>query len=240
MTAQRLEKLQGHTNALVYAFLGLRVNYGLLKPLLGDTDELVVQPPAGVIRNGLSALRYTLFFACVLDIVKLAWDPDREKRAPTITSLLDALGDHAIIELIVAQQAAAFVIPREAGDRQYEQQLREIERTQAERQRARIEDLLRRLRSQWQDFDAAFKDPFMTMRDKHIAHLEVRLGGDGYQPVDIGTLGVSHGHLGVAVSAMEGLVWILNAIVRDADFQMERASKIFDRDGRRFWKHLTA
>lgn len=122
---------------------------------------------------------------------------------------------------------------------QYEQQLRQLERAEAERRRLHIDDLLGRLQSQWQAFEAAFKAPFVTMRDKHIAHLEVRLERNGYRPVDIGGLGVSHGDLGSAVSAMESLVWMLNAIIRDADFQMEEASEIFDRNGQRFWHRLT-
>jgi hypothetical protein len=237
MTVQRLEKLQGHTNALVHAFLGLRTNYGLLKPLLGEPHELVGQPPSGVLRNGLSALRYTLFFSCVLDVVKLAWDTD--PRAPSVINLLGVLNDPAIVNLIVVQQAAALRIPREAGDEQYARQLEKIELAEVERRRVQVHDQLSRLRASWQSFDSvSFKDAFLILRAKHIAHLEVRLVSDGYQPVDIGTLGVSHGDLGIAVSAMESLVWCLNAVVRDADFQMEHASKMFDRIGRNFWSHL--
>jgi hypothetical protein len=232
MTAQRLEKLQGHTKALVHAFLGLRLNYGLLKPLLGNPLEPLDQPPAGVLRNGLSALSSTLFLSCVLDVVKLAWDTDR--RTPSIANLLQALDDPRVVNLIVAEQVDASLSPRVLGD-----QPGNFERSEAERRRVYIDDLLGQLRAKWLDFDGvSFKDAFLTMRDRHIAHLEVRYVGGTYEPVNLGRLGVNQSDLGIAISGMESMVRDLNAVVRDADFQMNSAVRIFDREGSRLWERL--
>jgi hypothetical protein len=59
-----------------------------------------------------------------------------------------------------------------------------------------------------------------------------------YEPVDLGSFGLIYEDLEVAVSAMENLVWHLNALIRDADFLMNRATASFDRDGNRFWIRL--
>jgi hypothetical protein len=238
MNLQHVQKLQGHTNALVHAFLGFRLNYGLLKPLLGNPHEPVDQPPSGVLHTGVSALRNTLFFSCVLDVVKLTWD--RDPRPPTIAKLVAALEDPDVVNLVVRQQAAAVAQSREQGDMYQRQWLEQIERDEAERRRLQVVDLLDRLRASWSEFDASsFKDGFLTMRDKHIAHLELRSVGSGYEPVHLGTLGVSPSDLALAVSTMEGIIWNLNAILRDADFQMASATRMFDDQGRKFWKSLT-
>ena len=83
---QRLRKLQGHVSLLLGGFVGLRLNYGLLKPTLGDLRDGVPHPPPGVHYPGVPALRTVLFRSCVLDLVKLAWDTD--DRTPSVAGLM--------------------------------------------------------------------------------------------------------------------------------------------------------
>lgn len=238
MTTQRLEKLQGHADALVKAFLGLRLNYGLLKPLLGHPGEPLDEPPPGVLRTGVLALRNTLFFSCVLDVVKLSWDNDA--RTPSIANLIKAVEEPGVVDFIVAHHTAAAVKRRRRSYEYDEQHMRVYQRTEAERQNLNLHSCLSGLRETWQQLDTeAFKSSFLVMRDKRIAHLELRSTSAGYEPVHLGTLGVSPADLETSISAMESIVHDLNDLLRDADFQMERAAKAFDGHGASFWKSLT-
>jgi hypothetical protein len=230
----RLEKLSGHAHSLLDAFLGLRLNYALLRPLLGDPDSPVVLLPRGHFQLGVPALRATLFYACVLDVAKLSWDDD--SRSPSLVNLISALRDPAFLRILRDAHGNTVLTPREPGDADYEEALRRIDETRRESQIKHFDAVCDRVFEAWERFDSLpSKASFLTMRDKHVAHLEVRLQAGSYLPVDIGTLGMRRGDLGAAISGMEGLVRDITEVFRMSDFQMTAAGEMFDRGGESFW-----
>lgn len=236
MITQRIQKLQGHADWLLSAFLGLRLNYGLLKPILGDLEDGVPQPPPRVLYNGLAAIRTTLFRSCVLDLVRLAWDDD--SRAPSAANLMKALQEPEVIHWVVESQATSH-IETHGDDERGARHLARIEESNAEVRRHHVRQFLEALNDAWSRLEAMpSKKHFITMRDKHIAHLEVRLTAAGYEPLDIGTLGVRRRDLAAAVGAMEEITQLLNRALRDSDFLMERTTQMFDSHGERFWMAL--
>ena len=237
MITQRIQKLQGHADWLLSAFLGLRLNYGLLKPILGDLEDGVPQPPPRVLYNGLAAIRTTLFRSCVLDLVRLAWDDD--SRAASAANLMKALQEPEVIHWVVESQATSHIETRDGGDERVGRHLARIEESNAEVRRRHVRQLLEALNDAWSRLEAMpSKKHFIAMRDKHIAHLEVRLTAAGYEPLDIGTLGVRRRDLAAGIVAMEEITRLLNAALRDSDFLMARTTQMFDSHGERFWMAL--
>src|SRR5687768_9431336 len=110
----RLQKVTGHAQLLLDAFLGLRLNYGLLKPLVADPDEHLALPSRGQLHTGISAIRTTLFFACVLDVVKLAWDED--DRTPSLVNLVGALRDPALLKQLRELHGDSVLTSRQPDD----------------------------------------------------------------------------------------------------------------------------
>ncbi len=238
MNTQRLQKLQGHTDTLLSGFLGLRLNFALLNPLLGNRKANIPQPPPGVLYHGISAVRTTLFRACVLDVVKLAWDTD--ERAPSIANLMAILGESEIRSLLIEQQIGAFILTDKGDDTWTPEQLQAIENRERERYREQVAQQFAQLTDFWTTLDTmSCKAGFIAMRHKHIAHLEVRLQGNTYEPLDITALSIRRGDLEDAVKLMGRIVWLLNAIIRDSDFAMDQAEQSFDTNAKRFWRRLS-
>ena len=233
----RLQKLQGRADQLLSGFIGLRLNYGLLKPILGDLSAGIPHPPPRVHYQGLEAIRTMLFRLCVLDLVKLAWDTG--SRTPSLAGLMKALQDQEVVESITEFHGT----PRLSEEGVSEGELRHrarIAESNAEVRRSQVRGQLVELESLWSRFDKApSKQHFLTMRNKHIAHLEVSFDGTTYAPLDITTLEVRRRDLDTAVTDMERIVWLLNAILRDSDFAMERTAKMFDSGGEQFWRTRT-
>lgn len=237
VTAERIRKLQGHANLLLSSFLGLRLNYGLLRPILGDLGAGVPQPPPRVLHHGLSAIRTTLFRSLVLDLVKLAWDKD--ERTPSVANLMRALKDRDVVRRIVELHSPSHVEPDEDEEERITRHRARVEEIDAERRREQVMQQLVALNESWSRLDSMpSKSDFIAMRHRHIAHLQVSLKGDAYQPLDFSSLGVRRGDLGFAVARMEEITWLLNAILCDSDFMMSRATEMFDESGVGFWKTL--
>lgn len=230
----RLQKLQGHADQLLSSFIGLRMNYGLLKPILGDPSAGVPHPPPRVHYRGISALRNILFRSCVLDLVKLAWDTDH--RTPSVSGLMTALQDQDVIRSVIEFHSTPRLSDEGASERELRHRAR-IAESNADVRRSQVRQQLDDLDALWSQFDgASIKQHFITMRDKHIAHLEVRLEGTTYAPLDVTTLEVRRRDLDTAVTAMERLVWLPTAILRDSDFAMDRTAEMFDSDGEQLWR----
>ena len=89
-----MRKFRSHSESLLDAFVGLRLNYALLKPLLGDLDQPIPHVHSDGLRSGLPALRITLITVGVLDAVKLSWDKDPRTR--TLRNIMAALDEETI------------------------------------------------------------------------------------------------------------------------------------------------
>lgn len=233
----QLAKIQNHASLLLSAFLGLRLNYGLLAPLLGDPGLPVYVPPPGQLLNGLSALRNTLFFSCVLDVVKLSWDEDR--RTPSAMNIVHVLRKPEFVRTLKDNPPYPFVIPRESNDAMYEESLRQIEAGRRAEREFQIDDQIGELLQRWTAYDNdVFKPAFTELRDKHIAHLEIRVRNGIYEPINVNELQVVRADLGRAIRDLADIVVLLNQIVADAEFAMPEATRAFDEHGQRFWERL--
>jgi hypothetical protein len=226
--------LRESADELLGAFLGLRLNYGLLAPLLGDASLPFTMPPRRQFVHGISALRNTLFFSCVLDVVKLSWDRDR--RTASIANIIADLKKPEVLRLVKDNPPFPFVIPREHHDGEDEEALCAFEEVQNDKRRKQVDKQLARLLSLWTDYEAQpFKDAFTTLRDRHIAHLEVRIHDGEYKPLDVDGLNILRSDMNNALKLLGPIVVELNRILRDADFALDRAVSSFDQNGRRFW-----
>ncbi|HEY7766891.1 hypothetical protein [Longimicrobium sp.] len=234
---EQLTRLQEYADALLGAFLGLRLNYGLLAPLLGGVDLPISTPPRRQLVHGLSALRNTLFFSCALDVVKLSWDRDR--RTASVANIVAQLERPEVLQLVKDNPLFSVVIPRKSYDEGDKEGLRAIEEAENHRRRVQIDKQLTRLLALWTDYENhGFKNAFITLRDQHLAHLEVRPQGGGYEPLDINGFKILRSDLATALKLLGPIIVEINRIVRDADFALDQAAKAFDQDGRRFWEPL--
>ena len=231
---QRIAKVVGHAEHLLDGFLGLRMNFALLAPLLED-NAITRRLVAGTRREGFEALRYTLFSSCALDVVKLALDEDRDKRrTPSIQNLMIALSDPPLVEALKIKYSR-HPLPRRAGDEDKEDLLKQVDKEHERELGDRFDAFLRETRDEWDALQGcSWCDGFKALRDKHTAHLELRLVDGNYKTLDIAGLGLKWSDVGDAVSRMTPIVWKLNVLTR-ADFAMASAVEQFRESGEQFW-----
>lgn len=228
---QHIAKIEGRADHLLGGFLGLRMNFALLAPLLED-NAVTRRLAAGARREGFEALRYTLFSSCALDVVKLALD--HGDTAPSIQNLMTALSDPAVVEALKTKYSR-HPMPRKPGDEDKEELLKQIDEEHERELGDRFDAFLRETREEWVSFQSCSWCPgFKTLRDQHTAHLDLRLINEKYETLDIGSLGLKWGDVGDAVGRMAPLVWKLNVITR-ADFDMASAVEQFRESGEQFW-----
>jgi hypothetical protein len=162
---ERLRKLDGHASALLDAYLGVRLTYALLVPLLGDPMAELPHNPPRRLQSGLPALRRILFMSCVLDIARLTWDND--KRTPSIANLVAALGDPETVKRLTQAHVAAEIIHSGGDSEEHAAAVVAISAHEAARRKT-VEEGSDRIRANWRKLDShPLKDDFLTLRDQY-------------------------------------------------------------------------
>ena len=226
-----VRKLEGHGAALLDAYRGLRQSFAMLEPILpSGRVSRALSNAAG--REGLAALRQALFLGCALDVAKLSLD--KNSRTPSLVRLVASL-DQAAVVAALRSRSSHYCLPRKPGDDTDEASLRKIEEVEESARGKAFDERLASLREGWAVLSAEPLRPFAVLRDKYIAHLELRCRNGEYAPIDLGDLGLKWSDLGEAIAAMEPLVLGLTAVIRAADFDMPAAVHHFERVRDDFW-----
>jgi len=230
---QQVDKLVGHSEHLLDAFLGLRQKVALLFPMVRN-ESLIVKYSRGAGAEGFLILRYTLFCSCAQDLVKLTTDTD--KRTPSVENLFSILQDVQVRNEL-RERYSAWCLPREAGHNEIETELQAHEMARRGELAKKFDDLFRKVGDGWANFKVQPWLPGMqSLRDKHTAHLELRPTNHGYEPVGLEALNLKWGDVRDAVTRLEGLVLDLNVLSRQAGFMMDQATDQFDRAATAFWE----
>jgi hypothetical protein len=228
----RREKVTAHTEHLLDAFLRLQATYAILDPLLFD-QALVVRWRTGPAAQGRQILLSALLNSCVLEASKLTFDQD--PRTPSLRSLDAALDDdHLRAELCEAY--AVWNVHIEADDPEVLRLIRESEKRDEERRRSEFDSLVERFRSAWGELrDSPTLKAFETLRDKVIAHNEIRHDGNKYRTFDIASLGLKFGDLRTIVQSLEPIVDSANLVFRATSFAFDDSDQQLRSASERFW-----
>jgi hypothetical protein len=201
----RIEKLKGHADILLNAYLGLREKLEVLKPIIFD------EPTARLHRvkrraRGFLVIRRSLFESCVLDVHALAFDNDA--RTPSVHGFVKALQEDSLRALLRNSQRRAAVF-----DKKCKRILEEWNSFKA------------------QPWAQAFRE----LRDQRIAHLEVKKSGNQYKRLDVSSLGLKWNDIEESVDLLERLVLDLMGVVRDEGYDLGNIKQTLENDGKAFW-----
>ncbi len=201
----RVEKLKGHAEIMLNAYLGLREKFEVLKPII--FEESVARKHSAKRRaRGFLVIRRSLFESCVLDVHSLAFDKDA--RTPSVIGFVNALQEQSVHALLRKSQKREAVF-----DRKYEKVLAEWESFKSQR----------------------WAPAFQQLRDQRISHLELKKVGTEYKRLDVASLGLKWGDLEAAVNLLESLVLDLMGVVRDEGYDLENIKEALENDARAFW-----
>src|SRR6185437_11616282 len=126
----------------------------------------------------------TMLNACVLDIANIALDEDR--RTPSITQLIAALGDSDLVAKFREDFAVWNLQPTGVSSPDVLRVLEEEDRQEVKRRRDRFDQLAEEAVHRWTELEASpTLSSFRKMRDKLIAHNELWHDGTQYRPLDV-------------------------------------------------------
>lgn len=232
------KKLEAHASCLLDAFIRLRERYAMLEPMLFDSN-VHKQRGSGTQARGFLTLRSSLFLSCAQDIAKLSLDTHKDKKTPSIKSLMLTLNEPHLCNRL-RQKFAAWEMPsiEVETDPEIIAALERMElREQAER-KVQFDEILSKARLNWIAFEAeSYLVGFQTIRDKVSAHTEVLLIADKYQLVEIETLGIKWSDIRLAISTMQSLIEDLGLIIRNAGFAWDMLDEQLTKTAKAFWSN---
>lgn len=231
---QLIEKLSGHTDRLVDVFLAIIRGYAVVAPMMFD-ERVVAAYGQEAKAMGFQIVRQTLLLGVILDLVKITVD-EQDSRIPSIANIISALDDGKVVEYLRAQQV----------DRQYLEPitvLTEAEnaaRLQREKDQMgrRFDERLANLNKNWPKLrDSPQLAVFKAVRDRYLAHLEVRFDPTtrSYRILSLEDVGLKWGDANHVISLTKDVVDDLNLVVRQAGFDWKGFEKQNEGIALGFW-----
>jgi hypothetical protein len=215
MNSQTLAKIRGHSEQLLDLHVGLRNKHALLSPLLPD-GFVSKESRTGPAALGLHVLRVSLFLSCVQDLVKATVDKD--KRAPSLVNIMSMLSNPSISEGLRAAYVANWT----------ESAMCDVT--------DEFDSTVAQLNVDWQHLEATPQlNSCQLIRDKLIAHTEVRFADSSYSLLDVSSLGLKWTDVGALMLQLEDLVIALNKIIRCSSFDFDDLDAKLNTARKEFW-----
>ncbi len=213
---KQIEKLEAEVNALQTLTIRACGRFVLLRPMMRNKALLC---RIGRQRKGVefARLRNWLYWALVLELIKICSDSD--DRSPSISRITEKLKNDDHLKKRLEDMYAK-------GNREFgEAELRvEFNRLYS--------NYLRRAKKLLSSQSVGgFKD----IRDKLMAHNELRWSKNGYDFFDVRNAGLKYGDERRLLSKLQGLVRLLLLIVQRVDFEWEPTVRSEEKAARKFW-----
>ena len=230
---ERLQRLEGHADALLGRVIALHIQLGFADPLMPPDAPLLPPPDHRRFYGGLSALRETLVRGCVLDFVGAVSDEDR--RTPSLVSLAKELEKDEVVT-VLRRMVEVDAYRGVGGFQVNDSGFGESERRQAVE---RFEEQLDQFRTAWTDFEARpFAQELKAVRDKVVAHKELRSTPDGYQFVSPSGLNIPWSEFLDECLRLGKLCELVGLIVRRTHFVFSHEVEGLLEAGRHLWMDL--
>lgn len=230
----RVQKLVGHAEHLLRCLVGLKLKYALLSPMIFD-GAVQEARGAGKRAEGFAAVRRAMFFDCIQDVVKLAFDCD--DRTPSITKIVRGLGHHNARgdlrnEFVVAGPDVYEI--DDIGNEHFSESATACRRSEDARS---FDDTYASVIQRWHQFqEQPWVLGFRVIRDKVTAHLQLKKVGNTYElAVDVSQFGIKWSDVGEAIQLLEPLVLDLYLLITRSHFLIDSLNSHFQRVGREFW-----
>ena len=213
--SELISKHSAHLLHVTNAYRGLEEKYALLDTML--FDEALVQKHKN---RGFEVLRQALFFTCVVDIVNIACKKGGNK-TPSIEGVASVFCNEEILKYFHDEivNHEAFVGYPSMQEKQSQKFWENVGTT-----KAKIDCLLH----------SSQMEAFETIRDKRIAHLELKKSGDEYELIDISTLGLKWVDIKLVLDDITTIIENLNIVMTGS--HISKRDEINQKMRDEFWK----
>ena len=210
---EQLTKLQGHVLIFSEELWDLILTFEMLVPIAED-NELLKKFSGTKQAFGLEIIRGSLIQECIIEIIKLTYDP--EPQNPAAKTLIKGI---AILPAdLLAKLKDALPVPI---------------KSELATNRRDFDQYWLELKQEWAWFEEQ-RNTFLKLRDKRFAHLDVKLVDQHYQLTDV--KGPDWSTVKEAVRRLVRLAELLLTIVHRKDEGFDQAIEIAKRIATDYWQ----
>ncbi len=232
--AARIQKLEGYTKHLSGNFIRLKTKYSLTAPLLFD-KKITAAYGKGYSAHALGTMRHMLYYDCVREIAVIAFD--KSKRAPSLTVLAKALNSREVILVLEREYSVCVSAFENSLDADFRAAMKKHERAEEIQRRKKFRQILKRAKLRWKQFSSSdLAKSLRTIRDKFLAHWELRLTEKGYDTITPKDVPFTWGSVKKAMLQIAPLVEDLDSLIRRSSFDWKSLDRMNRRNARAFWK----
>lgn len=213
MNKEGIKKLESHVVSLLTLLMRAYSQFFFQQPMMVNTDLIIRMEMEGR-RQGFEHLRNHLYWNLIQEIVKICDDSD--ERTPCINKITKKLEDKNTLKLL-EDKYSNHAFPRVEGEdsstwekhqEEYENEWRVKFKKTYERMKKNTSELLS------SDILSGYK----TIRDKLLAHNELRFVDGTYEFFDITVLNLKFGQERIILEKAKEIIDDLNSLVRGASF----------------------
>ena len=230
MNAEKMTKLKAQVESLQNLLIRAYAKFLFFRPMMAN-DSLNERISAEGKHVGFEQLRNWLYWDFIQELVKLCDDADR--RTPSIRLMKDALAEPELVAFLKEKYSRRTWPPMEGEDS-------EIVRLLQTREKEELQLSFDHTYRRFQDLSAQLLSSpaligYITIRDKLIAHNELRKTDDGYTFFDLKVLKLKYGQERQTLELAREIADDLDSIVRNSSFSWDSFFEQETEDVCKFW-----
>ena len=231
MNKEGIEKLEAEAESLVILLIRAYAQFLFLRPMFVHI-KLIARIGTEGKGVGFEQLRNLLYWNFIQELVKLCKDND--KRATSVSKLMEKINDRAVKEILEDKYSCQGLPQIEGED---EETWKKHQKEYEIESRKRFSNVFDRLQNNTKELlDGNALSECKRIRDKLIAHNELRKTANGYEFFDITKLKLKFGQERELLELLKKVVNDLNSVVRNTGFSLEPYLEQETRDVCKFWE----
>jgi hypothetical protein len=233
MNKEGFSKLNCEVGALIEMLIGAYTGYFQWHPMM--FSEALVQKINEEKRvAGFMHFRDLAYRMLILDLVNLCADDDKNRRTPSIKVIWEKISEPSARAYLRQRHTNFGSRPLATGEAKSPRRIVHLRKYFAKKSFddafAETEGMVRLL------IQSPTLKGYRMVRDKLLAHRELKLDGERYSKLDIGTLGLRYGQEHDVLDQAREIADRLNFMVRNASFGWDTVEKNEKRSAMRFWQ----
>ena len=219
---------------LLDLFIGTHTVYAILRPM--NVDEKLVARISRENRGaGFDTIRHVLYWNLIQELVKIVADDDC--RVPSIHNLRRQFEDGGV-KAVFQKKYSAWGSNTKESDPSDTKEFWKCKSLEHEQSRENEFDSLydKAMNESAELLSSAALSGMKTVRDKLLAHNELKLQNGSYQFVDIRSFGLKYGDERALLEKATDIFNSFFALISRASFDWDRSKSMMEREAKLFWK----
>jgi len=231
---QRITKIEAHTEQLLHLLLEAHTVFAVLRPMNID-EELVARLSRENRGAGFGTIRHVLYWNLVQELVKIVADDDC--RVPSIHNLRKHLAVPEV-KARLEDKYSVWASSAKESDPPDVKEFRKHINKQRELERREVFNLTykKAMEESAELLNSTALAGMKEVRDKLLAHNELKLVNGSYRFIDIQHYGLKYGDEKVLLEKASLVFDDFYVVVKQASFDWDRSKAMMECDAKLFWK----